>query len=105
MLMEAAWQLVGISQPHPKALEAGQHLPEQRPNGDKEAWRRNVGLRASPAPLPQPDPIAPCPVLPLQDLRAETPLTDLWHHDFWGSRLSSNTSHKSYRPLTVLTFR
>lgn len=40
-----------------------------------------------------------------KDLRAETPLTDLWHHDFWGSRLSSNTSHKSYRPLTVLTFR
>ena len=24
-----------------------------------------------------------------QDLRAETPLGDLWHHDFWGSRLSS----------------
>ncbi|XP_060047798.1 protein O-mannosyl-transferase TMTC4 isoform X2 [Erinaceus europaeus] len=40
-----------------------------------------------------------------KDLRAETPLGDLWHHDFWGSRLSSNTSHKSYRPLTVVTFR
>ncbi|KAJ8787300.1 hypothetical protein J1605_005886 [Eschrichtius robustus] len=40
-----------------------------------------------------------------KDLRAETPLGDLWHHDFWGNRLSSNTSHKSYRPLTVLTFR
>ncbi|XP_057163286.1 protein O-mannosyl-transferase TMTC4 isoform X2 [Ursus arctos] len=40
-----------------------------------------------------------------KDLRAETPLGDLWHHDFWGSRLSSNTSHKSYRPLTILTFR
>uniref|UniRef100_A0A8D0U1D3 dolichyl-phosphate-mannose--protein mannosyltransferase n=1 Tax=Sus scrofa TaxID=9823 RepID=A0A8D0U1D3_PIG len=40
-----------------------------------------------------------------KDLRAETPLGDLWRHDFWGSRLSSNTSHKSYRPLTVLTFR
>ncbi|XP_019519235.1 PREDICTED: transmembrane and TPR repeat-containing protein 4 isoform X2 [Hipposideros armiger] len=40
-----------------------------------------------------------------KDLRAETPLGDLWHHDFWGSRLTSNTSHKSYRPLTVLTFR
>lgn len=45
------------------------------------------------------------PIVFLQDLRAETPLGDLWHHDFWGSRLSSNTSHKSYRPLTVLTFR
>ncbi|XP_059935780.1 protein O-mannosyl-transferase TMTC4 isoform X1 [Mesoplodon densirostris] len=40
-----------------------------------------------------------------KDLRAETPLGDLWHHDFWGNRLSSNTSHKSYRPLTVLIFR
>ncbi|KAM9189888.1 protein O-mannosyl-transferase TMTC4 isoform 4-T5 [Dugong dugon] len=40
-----------------------------------------------------------------KDLQAETPLGDLWHHDFWGSKLSSNTSHKSYRPLTVLTFR
>ncbi|XP_033699583.1 protein O-mannosyl-transferase TMTC4 isoform X2 [Tursiops truncatus] len=40
-----------------------------------------------------------------KDLRAETPLGDLWHHDFWGNQLSSNTSHKSYRPLTVLVFR
>ncbi|XP_074845719.1 protein O-mannosyl-transferase TMTC4 isoform X1 [Carettochelys insculpta] len=40
-----------------------------------------------------------------KDLRAETPVGDLWHHDFWGGKLSSNTSHKSYRPLTVLTFR
>ncbi|XP_051840033.1 protein O-mannosyl-transferase TMTC4 [Antechinus flavipes] len=40
-----------------------------------------------------------------KDLRAETPLGDLWQHDFWGSKLSSNTSHKSYRPLTILTFR
>ncbi|XP_045139720.1 protein O-mannosyl-transferase TMTC4 isoform X2 [Echinops telfairi] len=40
-----------------------------------------------------------------KDLQAATPLGDLWHHDFWGSKLSSNTSHKSYRPLTVLTFR
>ncbi|XP_038615234.1 protein O-mannosyl-transferase TMTC4 isoform X1 [Tachyglossus aculeatus] len=40
-----------------------------------------------------------------KDLQAETPLSDLWQHDFWGSKLSSNNSHKSYRPLTVLTFR
>ncbi|XP_048349239.1 protein O-mannosyl-transferase TMTC4 isoform X1 [Sphaerodactylus townsendi] len=44
-------------------------------------------------------------ILNNKDLRPETPLGDLWHHDFWGSKLSSNTSHKSYRPLTVLTFR
>ncbi|XP_048389026.1 protein O-mannosyl-transferase TMTC4 isoform X3 [Stegostoma tigrinum] len=40
-----------------------------------------------------------------KDLRPETPLSHLWEHDFWGSNLISNTSHKSYRPLTVLTFR
>jgi len=32
-------------------------------------------------------------------------LSDIFLHDFWGSRLALNTSHKSYRPLTVLTFR
>ncbi|KAJ8253406.1 hypothetical protein GJAV_G00212600, partial [Gymnothorax javanicus] len=40
-----------------------------------------------------------------KDLRPETPLNNIWRNDFWGSNLSSNTSHKSYRPLTVLTFR
>ena len=29
----------------------------------------------------------------------------MWRHDFWGQDISKNTSHKSYRPLTVLTFR
>lgn len=28
----------------------------------------------------------------------------LWKQDFWGGNLSSTTSHKSYRPLTTLTF-
>ncbi|XP_067890305.1 protein O-mannosyl-transferase TMTC4 isoform X2 [Heterodontus francisci] len=40
-----------------------------------------------------------------KDLRPETSLSSLWEHDFWGTNLISNTSHKSYRPLTVLTFR
>ncbi|XP_069746588.1 protein O-mannosyl-transferase TMTC4 isoform X3 [Narcine bancroftii] len=40
-----------------------------------------------------------------KDLRPETSLGHLWEHDFWGTNLISNTSHKSYRPLTVLTFR
>ncbi|CAJ0968531.1 unnamed protein product [Ranitomeya imitator] len=40
-----------------------------------------------------------------RDLRGETTFGDLWLHDFWGTKLSSNASHKSYRPLTVLTFR
>uniref|UniRef100_A0A667ZVZ8 dolichyl-phosphate-mannose--protein mannosyltransferase n=1 Tax=Myripristis murdjan TaxID=586833 RepID=A0A667ZVZ8_9TELE len=40
-----------------------------------------------------------------KDLKPATPLGNLWSNDFWGSNLSSNSSHKSYRPLTVLTFR
>jgi len=32
-------------------------------------------------------------------------LSEIFEHDFWGSQLALNTSHKSYRPLTVLTFR
>jgi hypothetical protein len=32
-------------------------------------------------------------------------LHELFQHDFWGTNLTSKASHKSYRPLTVLTFR
>uniref|UniRef100_A0A3Q2EJY5 dolichyl-phosphate-mannose--protein mannosyltransferase n=1 Tax=Cyprinodon variegatus TaxID=28743 RepID=A0A3Q2EJY5_CYPVA len=40
-----------------------------------------------------------------KDLKPATPLSNIWRNDFWGTNLSSNSSHKSYRPLTVLTFR
>ena len=33
------------------------------------------------------------------------PLAALWTNDFWGQALRSPMSHKSYRPLTVLSFR
>ena len=39
------------------------------------------------------------------DLRPETPLSEIWTHDFWGTPIHLNHSHKSYRPLTVLSFR
>ena len=29
----------------------------------------------------------------------------LWTNDFWGLNIRDMRSHKSYRPLTVLTFR
>eukprot|EP00736_Rhodelphis_marinus_P007051 Rmarinus@m.20341 len=29
----------------------------------------------------------------------------LWVHDFWGQDISKDDSHKSYRPLTVISFR
>ncbi|KAM6986740.1 protein O-mannosyl-transferase TMTC4 [Aplochiton taeniatus] len=40
-----------------------------------------------------------------KDLNPATPFINIWSNDFWGTNLSSNSSHKSYRPLTVLTFR
>ena len=39
------------------------------------------------------------------DIRSETPLLNILSKDFWGKPMSSNRSHKSYRPLCVLTFR
>lgn len=30
---------------------------------------------------------------------------DLFRHDFWGHAINDVNSHKSYRPLTVLSFR
>ncbi|KAH9509797.1 Protein O-mannosyl-transferase tmtc4, partial [Bulinus truncatus] len=39
-----------------------------------------------------------------KDLLPTTPLWNLLKNDFWGRKLG-NLSHKSYRPLTVLTFR
>ncbi|XP_053403267.1 protein O-mannosyl-transferase TMTC4-like [Mercenaria mercenaria] len=40
-----------------------------------------------------------------KDLLPETPISNIFFNDFWGKKLDSKTSHKSYRPLTVLTFR
>lgn len=44
-------------------------------------------------------------ILQNDDLLAETPLTNLFTNDFWGTPLSHSGSHKSYRPLTSLTFK
>ncbi len=40
-----------------------------------------------------------------RDLLPSTPISQLWENDFWGEPMSSVSSHKSYRPLTVLSFR
>ncbi|KAL7643411.1 UNVERIFIED_CONTAM: hypothetical protein RMT77_005393 [Armadillidium vulgare] len=39
------------------------------------------------------------------DVLPSTPLLHLLSHDFWGTPLTHSGSHKSYRPLTVLSFR
>ena len=33
------------------------------------------------------------------------PLKAIWTSDYWGMSIKSKTSHKSYRPLTTLSFR
>lgn len=35
----------------------------------------------------------------------DSPLWDIFQNDFWGTKLSHRQSHKSYRPLTILSFR
>ena len=40
-----------------------------------------------------------------KDLRPSSDLLDLFGHDFWGTPMSKEHSHKSYRPICVLTFR
>lgn len=40
-----------------------------------------------------------------RDVRENTPLASVFSNDFWGSPLTHPESHKSYRPLTILTFR
>ena len=39
------------------------------------------------------------------DVTGETSLLQILGNDFWGTPLTHSGSHKSYRPLTVLTFR
>ncbi|KAG8188762.1 hypothetical protein JTE90_012233 [Oedothorax gibbosus] len=40
-----------------------------------------------------------------KDLRPATPLHSIFFNDFWGTPIHKEHSHKSYRPLCVLTFR
>ncbi|KAF0308101.1 Transmembrane and TPR repeat-containing protein [Amphibalanus amphitrite] len=40
-----------------------------------------------------------------RDLRPDTPVSSLLSNDFWGTPMEKDHSHKSYRPLCVLTFR
>ncbi|XP_048357180.1 protein O-mannosyl-transferase TMTC1 isoform X2 [Sphaerodactylus townsendi] len=39
------------------------------------------------------------------DVRPGAPLAAAFRNDFWGKGMADNTSHKSYRPLCILTFK
>jgi hypothetical protein len=44
-------------------------------------------------------------ILTNQDVLPSTPVSSVWQDDFWGTPLTHSGSHKSYRPLTVISFR
>eukprot|EP00002_Diphylleia_rotans_P034898 TRINITY_DN7544_c0_g1_i1.p1 TRINITY_DN7544_c0_g1~~TRINITY_DN7544_c0_g1_i1.p1 ORF type:complete len:726 (-),score=116.74 TRINITY_DN7544_c0_g1_i1:145-2322(-) len=39
------------------------------------------------------------------DSKSTSPVWNIFWHDFWGQDISNIESHKSYRPLTILSFR
>ncbi|XP_051911797.1 protein O-mannosyl-transferase TMTC1 isoform X2 [Hippocampus zosterae] len=39
------------------------------------------------------------------DVRPNSSLRNIFTNDFWGKRMSDNSSHKSYRPFCILTFK
>lgn len=39
------------------------------------------------------------------DVRLGSSFRNIFSNDFWGKRMADNTSHKSYRPLCILTFK
>ena len=44
-------------------------------------------------------------ILRNQDVRPSSSWSNLWWNDYWGMPMASQLSHKSYRPLTVFTYR
>jgi hypothetical protein len=44
-------------------------------------------------------------VMENMDVRPETPISQAFKHDFWGTAITDWQSHKSYRPLTIMSFR
>jgi len=40
-----------------------------------------------------------------EDVKPGTPISQVFQNDFWGTNIKSNNSHKSYRPLTILSFQ
>ena len=44
-------------------------------------------------------------ILSNRDVSAADHISNVFHNDFWGQNITFADSHKSYRPVTVLTFR
>ena len=39
------------------------------------------------------------------DVMTDTSISQVLANDFWGTNMSDTSSHKSYRPITIITFR
>ena len=48
------------------------------------------------------DPLA---IVDNPDVQGTRTLRELWSNDFWGTPMADPTSHLSFRPLTILSFR
>lgn len=44
-------------------------------------------------------------ILSNKDVTQQRPVMEVFRHDFWGQVITDDLSHKSYRPVTVLSFR
>ena len=44
-------------------------------------------------------------ILSNNDVQSDSSIWNVFQNDFWGTNIKSNLSHKSYRPLTVLSFK
>ena len=40
-----------------------------------------------------------------KDVTGLRPWSSVWLNDFWGDNMRERRSHKSYRPLTIISFR
>lgn len=40
-----------------------------------------------------------------KDVMPTSPFLSVFKNDFWGTSISLNSSHKSYRPLTIISYR
>lgn len=40
-----------------------------------------------------------------RDVWTDSSWGDMWRHDFWGQQMTDPASHKSFRPLTTLSYR
>ena len=77
------------------SAEPGSAEPAQGDDGSKDPYMPSSGVAVG----------VGIEDLPPGSRLQPQPLAQVWADDFWGEPMASANSHKSYRPLTVLSFR